>query len=292
MSAPVIRIRRKPASLPLNVVHCGDVLTLAKQVPSESAQIIIADPPYDTHKEDFAAWTDKWVIECLRILRDDGTMFIYGPSEHLAQVMVRLPPTINRRWLVWHYTNKSSVNATFWQHSHESILAVWKRTKVFHADAIREPYCDNYKKYCAGKVRKATTGLFSDGTKETVYNVNERGALPRDVIKIPALAGGAGRKERVAHPHQKPIALAQRLIESCQQPAANGFVFVPFAGSGTECVAARSLSLPFLGIEIEPAFVDICAMRLTTTTTEETAPDGPEEQGAPEATASSAQAPP
>lgn len=272
-AVPTITVRiRRPQPLELNQVHCGDVLTLARRLPIGGAQIILADPPYDTHKEDFGDWTDKWLAECLRILRDDGTMFIYGPSEHLARLMVRIPQGVNSRWLVWHYTNKSSVNAGFWQHSHESILAVWKRTKVFHADAIREPYCDNYRKYCAGKVRKATTGLFSDGTKETMYNVNEKGALPRDVIKIPALAGGAGRKERVAHPHQKPIALAQRLIESCQQPAANGFVFVPFAGSGTECVAARSLSLPFLGIEIEPAFVDICSMRLNVTELAEEAP--------------------
>ena len=57
-------------------------------------------------------------------------------------------------------------------------------------------------------------------------------------------------KERVDHPTQKPLALCERLLRSCKQSAADGLVVVPFAGSGSECVAAKKLGLPFLGIEI------------------------------------------
>jgi len=45
------------------------------------------------------------------------------------------------------------------------------------------------------------------GAEETTYTAHERGALPRDVLKVPALAGGAGRKERVNHPTQKPFGI-------------------------------------------------------------------------------------
>ena len=69
-------------------------------------------------------------------------------------------------------------------------------------------------KNAAGKVRKPTKGRFSDGTKETVYKANENGALPRDVIKVSALAGGAGKKERVDHPTQKPLNLCDTLIKA------------------------------------------------------------------------------
>jgi site-specific DNA-methyltransferase (adenine-specific) len=48
----------------------------------------------------------------------------------------------------------------------------------------------------AGKIRKGTLGRFSNGNKETIYKAHEGGALPRDVIKTPALAGGAGMNER------------------------------------------------------------------------------------------------
>jgi site-specific DNA-methyltransferase (adenine-specific) len=257
-----IRIRRPVAQAPvttlaINKIHCGDALALAPQVGTGTAQIVVADPPWTVAD---LAWHDRWLAECLRILRDDGTMFIMGPSERIAHIMVRLPAGCNSRWLVWHFTNKNTINTNFWQHSHESILVVWKKTKVFHADAIREPYCDNYVKYAAGKVRKGTQGFFDDATKETTYKAHEKGALPRDVLKVPALAGGAARKERVAHPDQRPLALMRKLLESCQQ--SEGIVFVPFAGSGTACVAAAVMKLPWLGIEIESGYCRMAEIRL------------------------------
>jgi site-specific DNA-methyltransferase (adenine-specific) len=263
-----IRIRR-PAAAPLaeNVVHCGDVLQLAHRVADGAAQIVIADPPWPAEMTpEFLSWSDKWMAECLRILRDNGTMFVVGPSEQVAHLMVRLPAGVNSRWLVWHFTNKNTINTGFWQHSHQAILVIWKKGKVFHADAIREPYSDNYVKYAAGKVRKSTQGFF-DETKETTYKAHEKGALPRDVMKIPALSGGAARKERVAHPDQRPLALMRRLIESCQQ--SEGVVFVPFAGSGTECVAASVLKIPFIGIEKEAGYCRMAEIRLALPTADD-----------------------
>ena len=37
---------------------------------------------------------------------------------------------------------------------------------------------------------------------------------------------------------------------------------VPFAGSGSECVAAKALGLPFLGIELNPKYVALGLARL------------------------------
>lgn len=263
-SAAPLRVRIIRDPLPANQVHVCDVLDGARRVPTGSAQCIMADPPAVVTgavlDEAYLAWADSWIGECLRILRDDGTMFLYGESEQLAQLMVRLPADVNRRWLVWHFINKNTINKSFWQHSHMSILAIWKKSKVFNADAVREPYGDNYLKYAAGKVRKGTQGFFDDETKQTIYKAHENGALPRDVLRIPALAGGAGHKERVAHPEQRPLALARRLLESCRQ--AEGIVFVPFAGSGTECVAAAMLGLPFIGIEKEAGYARMAEIRL------------------------------
>ncbi len=272
MSAAPLKVRIQRNPLAVDQVHCGDALELSRHVPTGSAQCIIADPPAPSGvvlDAEYLAWADGWIAECLRILRDDGTMFLYGESEHLAQLMVRLPAEVNRRWLVWHFINKNTINKSFWQHSHMSILAIWKRTKVFNADAVREPYCDNYVKYAAGKVRKGTQGFFADGSKQTVYTAHEKGALPRDVFRIPALAGGAGHKERVAHPDQRPLALARRLLESCRQE--EGVVFVPFAGSGTECVAAAMLKLPFIGIEKEAGYVRMAEIRLAMPTEDDAA---------------------
>lgn len=254
-------------------IRQGDCLAILPTFESESAQIILADPPYNIGKDfgndsdkqsmdDYLVWTDKWIAECLRVLKPNGTMFVYGFSEILALILSRVPHKIHRRWLVWHYTNKNMASLQFWQRSHESILVLWKDDKVFHRDDIREAYTEGFLNGAAGKERAATKGRFSKGEKTTTYTAHPNGALPRDVIKIPALAGGAGMKERVDHPTQKPLALCEKLLKSCKQPAEDGYVLIPFAGSGSECVAAKQLGLPYVGIELNPEYVALIHHRL------------------------------
>jgi site-specific DNA-methyltransferase (adenine-specific) len=256
-------------------IMLGDTLEILPTLESNSAQIIIADPPYNIGKdfgndsdkqsmEDYLIWCEKWILECLRILKPNGTMFVYGFSENLALILSKVPYSIHRRWIIWHYTNKNVPSLNFWQRSHESIIVLWKSDKVFHKDEIREAYTEGFLNGAAGKERANTKGRFSKGDKKTTYTAHENGALPRDVIKIPALAGGAGMNERVNHPTQKPLSLCEKLIKSCKQT--DGYVLIPFAGSGSECVAAKKMNLPFIGIEINPEYISIIQTRLEETT--------------------------
>ena len=193
-----------------------------------TVDIIICDPPYNIGKDfgndsdkqnmnDYISWCETWISECIRILKPRGTLYIYGFSEILSFIRVSIANVhnINVRWIIWHYTNKVTPSLNFWQRTHESILCCYKEKPVFNKDEVREPYTDTYLKNAAGKTRRATKGRFSNGEKETIYTAHENGALPRDVLKVPALAGGAGKKERVKnHPTQKPLALCEKLIKT------------------------------------------------------------------------------
>ena len=197
-------------------------------------------------------------------------MFIYGFSEILAYISVEIP--INKRWLIWHYTNKNVASLNFWQRSHEAIICAWKDRPVFNRDEIREPYTDGFLNGAAGR--------FSSNGLETVYKAHDGGALPRDVIKIPALAGGAGMIERwflcktcdgvyeprqlkkhdgheiMKHPTQKPFELSKKLIKSAMLKK-DGVVLVPFVGTGSECAAAKELGQSYIGFEINPDYIRI-----------------------------------
>jgi site-specific DNA-methyltransferase (adenine-specific) len=259
------------SGLDMNLIYNEDCIQGMKKINSETVDIVICDPPYnigkdfgnDSDKQDmntYLQWCDEWITECLRILKPHGTLYIYGFSETLAFVRTRI--TCNVRWLVWHYTNKVTPSLNFWQRTHESILCCYKEKPVFNRDDVREPYTDGFLKNAAGKVRKSTKGRFSNGETETVYTAHENGALPRDVIKVPALAGGAGKKERVDHPTQKPLSLCETLLKAAKNKEGETLVVVPFAGSGSECVAAKKELINYIGFEINDKYIEICNTRL------------------------------
>jgi len=278
---------KKERKLPLNQVILGDAIQELRKLPDESCDIVVADPPYNIGKDfgnnidkreigEYVAWCKIWINESIRALKPNGTMFIYGFSEILAFLSIEIP--IQKRWLIWHYTNKNVASLNFWQRSHEAIICAWKNKPIFNRDEVREPYTEGFLNGAAGKVRKGTLGRFSGKGMETVYNAHKGGALPRDVIKIPALAGGAGMVERwflcktcdgvyeprqlknhegheiMKHPTQKPYELSKKLIKSAM-PKKNGVVLVPFVGTGSECAAAKELGQSYIGFEINPDYV-------------------------------------
>ena len=270
----------------------GDCVKVLSKLPKEHKfDVVIADPPYNIGKdfgnesdkmpmEKYLDWTDKWLSLCLELLDDNGICYVYGFPEILARVAARYPME-EQRWLAWHYTNKAVPSSTFWQRSHESVLCLWKPGRErpeLEIDQIREPYTDGYRNNI-GKPRKGTQSRFAKSGRETTYK-DFGGALPRDVLKVPALAGGAGASERwfmcrdcgkrvfppseindhrnhdlMKHPTQKPMDLTRRLIMS-KINGNLGRLLVPFAGSGSECVVASELGVEWLGIELNPEYVD------------------------------------
>lgn len=120
-------------------------------------------------------------------------------------------------------------------------------------------------KYVTYHKRSATKGRINSMGMETVYAVHEKGALPRDVIKIPALSGPGGKRERIPdNPTQKPVELAKRLLNSCRQTDGTvNNILIPFAGTGTEIVACHLLeNCRFLAFELSPKFAELARQRV------------------------------
>lgn len=281
--------------LKLNTYHLIDVLDGLKTIKNESVDIIICDPPYGIsgHNfgnnkdnlalkslEEYIKWSKLWMEESIRILKNTGNMYIYGFSEILAHLSVNL--NLNKKWLIWHYTNKTvPTYKSGWQRSHESIIWAYKNEPIFNVDDVRIPYTDTFLKNSAGKKRtQSDTARY--GSNEGVYNAHPSGALPRDVFTdISTLAGGAGMKERyfllndkfylpseiknltsdekskiIKHPTQKPFKLTERLLLS-SKPESNGFVVIPFGGSGSEGIVCKKLGLDFIGFDINETYINM-----------------------------------
>jgi len=266
-----------------NIYH-QDCIQGLRNIPDESVDIVLADPPYNIGKDfgnnsdkqnaqEYLKWCDEWIQECIRILKPNGTFYIFGFSETLAYIRVRLP-NIKVRWLVWHYENNfTRPTLHFWQRSHESILCCFKNKPTFNRDEVRVPYSkkyfDKYKNRHNVPRKCDNGGRFKHlNTMESTYKLHPNGALPRDVIKIPSLSGGASVKEKVNHPTQKPIALCRYLLRACRFPKDNvrTRLVVPFAGSGSECVAAILEDIDYSAYEINEDYVKLSRQRCASAT--------------------------
>ena len=62
------------------------------------------------------------------------------------------------------------------------------------------------------------------------------------------------------HPTQKPLSLMKYCVNNYSNK--NDLILDPFLGSGTTAVAAKELGRRFIGIEIEPKYVEIANRRL------------------------------
>src|SRR5689334_18929939 len=135
-------------------VYHGDALEFLRTLPNNSADLIIADPPYSLDKDrefgkgaffdsrdEWLAWCRKWLGESKRILRPSGNLFVYAIHHNacfLAAFLYELGLTY-RRQIIWHYENGWSKYKNGPACHYEPILWFAHRPdSTFHT--IREPY--------------------------------------------------------------------------------------------------------------------------------------------------------
>lgn len=88
----------------------------------------------------------------------------------------------------------------------------------------------------------------------TIIRINGE-KLKKDVIESPVES-----IKNIEHPAVYPLYVVQEIIKLLSNT--NDIVLDPFSGSGTTCIAARNLNRNYIGIEIDPEYVDYAKRRL------------------------------
>jgi site-specific DNA-methyltransferase (adenine-specific) len=244
----------------LNSIRHEDCIAGMASLPAASAKLIIADPPYNLdkdfgvykereQKDSWLPWSKQWIDEAHRILAPGGSIFIYGIHNHLCWIQCYLYEIglQYRRQIIWYYEN-GFAGYTKTLAAHYEPLLWFSKGDSFTYHPIREPY-------------KSTERLKHRIIKNgKVWTPHPDGRLAGDVWHMPTLAGRRFRDEKVDHPTQKPLTISQRLVNHFSNP--NDLVVVPFAGSGTECVAAAMAQRSFIGFELNRKYIAIAESRL------------------------------
>ncbi|MCI8746518.1 MAG: site-specific DNA-methyltransferase [Lachnospiraceae bacterium] len=252
-----------------------------KKIPDLSIDLIIADPPYNLSKgsswkwdnsvklegmggnwnkvmqdwddysfEAYMVFTKEWLTEAKRILKPTGSMWIFGTYHNIGIINV-----------ICQILGIEIINEVIWYKRNAFPNLAGRRLTASHETIL---WCNK-----GGKKRE----YYFD------YEYSRHGDFSYDTLKMPekqmrTVWDISNNKEKSElaygkHPTQKPIRILKRMIKLSSK---NGdVVLTPFAGSGSECVAAKMTCRKYIGIEVDEAFCELARTRLEHT--EENADD-------------------
>lgn len=245
----------------------GDSIEWLKTLDNASVDLVFADPPYNIKKaewdtfesqEKYIEWSMQWIKEASRVLKKNGSLYVCGFSEILADIKHPANQYFKGcRWIIWHYKNKANLGND-WGRSHESILHLRKgKDFIFNVDSVRIPYGNHTLKYPVHP-QAVTSQYGKEKNGGKLWSPNPNGAKPRDVLEIPTISNGA--QEKTPHPTQKPEELLRKIILASSNEG--DLVVDPFLGSGTTIVTAQQLKRKWSGCDIAKEYCKWAAERV------------------------------
>ncbi len=246
----------KPISDFLDQIIQGDSLQVLKEIPSDSIDMVFADPPFNLGKKynsysdrkkeiEYLDWAREWLYEIVRVTKPTGSIFVHNIPKWLiyfGNILNEI--AIFRHWISWDAMG-APLGKTLLP-NHYGIL-YYVKTDDFKFYDIRIPH---------PRCRSCNIILKDYGGKK--HLIHPFGVLASDVwTDIHRIRH---KKRRDEHPCQLPEPLLERLILMATDEG--DIVLDPFIGTGTTAVAAKKLGRHFIGIDIDPHYVEISRKKL------------------------------
>ena len=264
-----------PVIIPYDYIRHSDCIEGMKAMPSHCVDMMIADPPYNLSKSGDWKWDNSaslaglggdwnitnenwdnmslkdyfhfslaWLTEAKRILKPTGSMWIFGTYHNIGIINIVCQmlgiEIINE--VIWYKKNAfPNLSGRRLTASHETIL--WA-----HSGGKKRSYYFDYEYSKNGDF--SGDELKSPGKQmRTVWDLSNN--KKPDELKY-------GK-----HPTQKPIKILTRMIKLSSRPG--DIIMAPFAGAGSECVAAKMTGRHYIGFETEEKYCKISEERLAHT---------------------------
>lgn len=225
----------------------GDCFERLKDLPDNSIDLILTDPPYNLAKystgnmkfdwrsevnNDVAAWDEeplnpnRLLSEFKRVLKPNGNIFIFCSYNLLGEYHKIFDPEFDTfQFMVWHKTNPiPNIRKSSFLNSCELIVCCWNKGHTWNFSKQNEMHNFIESSICMGKER----------------------------IK--------DKEGKRLHPTQKPVKILKRIIEIASNP--NDIVLDCFNGVASTGVAALELNRRYIGIEIDEKYYNASLDRL------------------------------
>lgn len=254
-------------------LKCQDVLAFLDALPADSAQCVIADPPYFrvlqgeewdqqwTNEQEYIDWSRAWVSAAMRVLKPDGLLYCFGQPGKREQAFLPLMAWLRAEHryhdlLVWDrvlgYRDRKDSFAP--QYEMALVLARKdlpdRKDPYFDKDATRLPYDE----------KTIRTYLRDKRYKDRAARQQklEAGKPATAILRFPSLKGAS--HEKAGHPAQKPLDLIEMLVLASSRPG--DLVVDPFVGCGTTVVAAALNDRDCIANDKDPAYIQMTVDRL------------------------------
>jgi len=241
--------------LKLNEIHHGDCLELMKDIPDNSIDLVLTDPPYGISVckwDNIIPFEPMWK-QLKRVTKDNGAIVLFG-SEPFSSYL-RISNIKQYKYdIIWDKDKASNILNCNRQilKTHEIISIFYKKQCQYNPQKVK---LDKPRKRNNRRVKSDNLGDNSkdyDANGNTVYTHS----FPKSILKFSKDNGGRGY-----HPTQKPVSLMEYLIKTYTN--INEMVLDFTIGSGTTAIAAINTNRQFIGIEKESKYVEIAKKRIT-----------------------------
>ena len=212
--------------LELNKIYCGDCLGIMKKIDDKSIDLVLTDPPYGIGSSNVKRGGKRSGRSLAKSRYYEFADWDNNkPSKEIFNEIFRI-----------------SKNQIIFGGEHLSHLLPQSRGWIFwDKDTGDNQYADG----------ELIWTSFDKALRK--FKWQWKGIFQEDMR----------HKEIRFHPTQKPIKLFCRILRDYSNE--NDLILDPFLGSGTTAIACKQLNRNFIGIEINPDYVDIANRRLANT---------------------------
>lgn len=259
----------------------GDCIEVMKTLPEGSVDLIVTSPPYgvgipyDVHEDDmlveeYLQFTERWMSEAYRVMKDDGRIALNIPYEINRQAKGGRVFIVSEIWQIM-----KKIGYKFYgivdleeESPHRSRTTAWGSWMSPSAPYIYNP------KECVVLAYKKTHIKKVKGTPEWVGEIGEVEGKDGN-MRNKTFYTEAQKREFIdlVFGQWKYFADTKSLTKatfSMDIPTKaikilsykNDVILDPFAGSGTSLVAAEILDRRWLGIELSPNYAEIARARV------------------------------